>query len=596
MLKRLFTLLTAAFLLASCAVGASAFTIDGSETGVVTYRAEEGFEDYNEGIICSATAEEQNIMSGEVKNKDGVSISDIWGFQNIKQANSFFSLEEVERDGAPTKAIRMEIGETNTLNNVKFWPKIPASADAKKRYYIVKADIKNGSDNSNGFDWLSYQGTLKIQKTQAIRLTNGTVPIPIKPFDWNEYIFITDIKTGELKFVVNGEIAEESLTNDSYKTFGYVTGMGFIHYYDPVKQKVAWFDNVAVYGADTLESVFESSNPANGVTGAAQTDEIKLNFSGASVDEDSLQNITVTAGGSPAEIKSVTCENNVCTIRLSEKMEAFTEYAVDFSKVSSEFGIEIGEEKGKLTFTTTGPVQLSIAADFSRITDSGNLAVSALQNGMIEAEITVDNTFISDVNSLTVVAALKKGGELQALSHDVFPLTKNAKKTMRAAFLITDAENESIEIYVKDSLNGTYYYSDVITVSKAGIVKKEQEETEERRPVINHAPQAADKVTFHKLVLGENGSRTDSETLSAGLAECRAGVSAAAGETPVVIAQLKKNGQTVALSYLQKETADGVNGYSLAVNVPEGEGYTLDVFAWEDFSGSGSRFAKTTLS
>lgn len=142
-------------------------------------------------------------------------------------------------------------------------------------------------------------------------MTNGTVPIPIKPFDWNEYIFITDIKTGELKFVVNGEIAEESLTNDSYKTFGYVTGMGFIHYYDPVKQKVAWFDNVAVYGADTLESVFESSNPANGVTGAAQTDEIKLNFSGASVDEDSLQNITVTAGGSPAEIKSVTCENNV---------------------------------------------------------------------------------------------------------------------------------------------------------------------------------------------------------------------------------------------------------------------------------------------
>ena len=59
---------------------------------------------------------------------------------------------------------------------------------------------------------------------------------------------------------------------------------------------------------------------------------------------------------------------------------------------------------------------------------------------------------------------------------------------------------------------------------------------------------------------------------------------------------LKKNGMLIRTVYASGYGEAGDNIYHAALNVPEGEGYQIDVFVWSDFQGTDSYFAKTKLS
>lgn len=597
MLKKLFALAAAALLAAAITAQVSALpstgalTVTGKEKGVDIYQ-EDDFEDYNEGVICSATADQATILSDSVKNSKGVSITNIWNFRNNNKSESTISLETVtDRNGNAAKAIQMSIAEANTNTAVAFWPKI--SLNRGKRYYVVKAWIKNGTSADDAYNGLCFHSSMYIRRTTASNSAQ-TLTSPIKAYDWNEYMFVADTQTGNMQMVVNGEITEIEVSNNSYKDFNYLKTLAFNAWYDSARTKTAWFDSVAVYGVDSFDTALASSLPKDGERSAARSDEIRLDFSGAPLDQESLEAITVSAGGVPVSIESVSCENGSCTIRLTEKMAEFTQYEVDYSGVRSCFGIEVGGKS--LRFTTTGRVRLAQESAFTKVNAVESSEIEKLENGLIEAELTVSNPTDQDLAEVTLIAALTKNGAVEAMCYDVAHMDAGASASMKAAFTVSEPEGYCVETYVKDSLNGGYYYTDAAMLDAAGIRTEKRGDREESWPTLAALAQTANSVTFHRLKLGENGSREGISAIESGLVECRTAIPAAGRKAPYVIAALKKDGRLVKTVYLTKESVADFSNSGVALTIPEEEGYTLDVFAWEDFDGTIGRFGKTSLS
>ena len=152
-----------------------------------------------------------------------------------------------------------------------------------------------------------------------------------------------------------------------------------------------------------------------------------------------------------------------------------------------------------------------------------------------------------------------------------------------------------ISVYAKDSLNGAYTFSDVVTLLKSGISANKVSNLEVAPPMLDEAKPQENQVKFYSLTLGEAGVRREITKIESGLIECAANVKVEDLTNPFIIATLKKDGVLIKTAYLTKTGEAGENKYSVALFVPEGEGYSIDVFAWTDFDGTGSYFGKTTL-
>ncbi len=412
----------------------------------------------------------------------------------------------------------------------------------------------------------------------------------------------SDADNGKKIYVaVNGVLSETAVVpTDYFSNFaGLVHSCVSAYNYSSEANLKAWIDDVELYGASDISTILESSSPANGVLNAARGTEITLKLKGPEVtSEISGSTVTVTktndeVTNSSVSVSDVTYnkEENTVKITLSEKTDESTYYTVTLPEIKNMFCSKTASSS--VTFRTTGPVKLDLVTDFKKAATGA--ALTAIEKGIAEVKAEITNSDVVEMQSGVIVAELKKDGKTEGISYEeVGTLNVGEKHSASFAFTVPDDTYE-ILVYAKDSLNGAYTFSDVVTLSKSGIASNKVSNLEVAPPMLDEANPQENQVKFYSLTLGEEGVRREIAKIESGLIECAANVKAEDGANPFIIAALKKDGVLIKTAYLTKTGEAGENKYSVALFVPEGEGYSVDVFAWTDFDGSGSYFGKTTL-
>ena len=94
--------------------------------------------------------------------------------------------------------------------------------------------------------------------------------------------------------------------------------------------------------------------------------------------------------------------------------------------------------------------------------------VTALVNGDVSVSYTIKSTHTEDKEAF-MFAVLRTGGKLKGMQFEKLSLSPLATNTFNVAFHIDDYENQSIEIYVWDSLSGKTALTSSYTISADGI-------------------------------------------------------------------------------------------------------------------------------
>lgn len=604
MFKKLLTIMLALLLL--CPVLPVAAE---SRAGVKTFLSDD-FEGYtypadSDGTIISSTGQNDNgTATANVRNAEGVRLDSLFSCVTYQSTAKLF-LDTVQRDGKQTKAVCLNIyGNTGAANNVRFGVKNTVAkqiAAEDYTYAIFKIDVKNGSTEVEA-------ANLRFLRSAKFSFGYDNIGgVSITPGDWNEYMFIMDEKTSpyQVRLAVNGVMTD--ITYDNLvlnpKTGEYVKGYDLdtsgISVFGFAAGKKVWFDNAELIGTDRLDTVLKSSTPAEGVLNADCTDEIILELDGPQVaTELTTDNVTVTkeknsvSGAVSVDSVTYSGETNTVAIKLTEQMEESCSYTVHIPALKNIFVQETAAKD--VNFRTTGPVNLGIEAAFKKAA-SGS-AMTSLSSGMVEVTAKITNNDLVTMASGTIIAELKKDGEKVDMAYRTvtnLPVEGTAEASF--AFTVPAEGNCQLLIYAKDSLNGSYAYSDVITLSASG--KATAPATAPEAAAMLAEPAVAENsVKFYSLTLGATGARNEISTLTSGLIDCCASVKLEQAENPFVIFALKKNGMLIRTVYASGYGEAGDNIYHAALNVPEGEGYQIDVFVWSDFQGTDSYFAKTKLS
>lgn len=599
MLRKLLILMLAVLLICpTISVGAQ-------ESASVKMYITDDFEKYtypetSDGTIRinESGASNGGTASGVVKNEDEKAIENIWEFVTYG-FKAKAGLETIERKGVPTKAVYLEtLGSGNANNNVRFGVKSDMAKSVVTdgyRYAVLKLDIKNGSSESD------YVGDIRFFRDSKLKISKSTIgSTQINEYDWNEYIFILDTQSFTVSLAVNGVMTDIIAT----PTESYFTNLAGLNHsglsmYSVSSGAKIWFDNASLYGTNSINTVIDSSVPEDGVLNAARSDEIVIKLKGSEVvTELTSGNVTVTKTNDDVTDAAVSVadvtynkEENTIKITLSEKTDESTYYTVNLPEIKNVFACI--SPASNITFRTTGPVKLDLATEFKKA--ATGTAITAIEKGLVEVKAEITNSDVVEMQSGVIIAELKKDGKTMDMAHEeVGALAVSAKHSASFAFTVPDDTYE-ISVYAKDSLNGAYTFSDVVTLLKSGISANKVSNLEVAPPMLDEAKPQENQVKFYSLTLGEAGVRREITKIESGLIECAANVKVEDLTNPFIIATLKKDGVLIKTAYLTKTGENGANKYSVALFVPEGEGYSIDVFAWTDFDGTGSYFGKTTL-
>ena len=576
------------------------------------------FENYNTGIISYRGADKDRYVeeSSNIKCDDFGKITNSWALESSQGEMASAVDEVVGKDGNVTKALHFYVDgvsksedyhlifqPTNNIDGVSAW-----NDKTDGKFYVYKFDFKSGGDGAGYFvgsdsnldekytvDWST--GNVSVKKMRGITLLegeNGTQAFALD--EWVTFTMIIDrselkdihylrfessLGTKEYKIQTNYNKNNYKIENSNPR---FLIGNGWIRGgSDKPENPSLYIDNVQMYVSDYNVSLRNA-----GFAGVEPSQKIVLDIDG-DIDEASLENIKVMQGAEPVAVKSTEYSDGVCTLTLDEKMKEFSEYTVDYSGVKSEDGIS--KNYSPQSFTTSGKIALSAEASLGRVLFNSSKSTDKLEKGLIRAEFTVKNTSAIDVENGIIIAKLMNGSSVEAVSYKKLKLAQGGEAKLVCAFTVPD-ENCKIELCAKSQIGGNVYFTDIFTADKNGISYKAAEDGENVTSAIGAANTSADKASFYKLSLGENSTRSAESALSAGLFECAANVSST-GEAMLITA-LKKDGILKSLVYTMREN-DGDDIYT-AVNVPDGSGYTLDAFVWNDLSGAAGYIGKTSIS
>ncbi len=98
---------------------------------------------------------------------------------------------------------------------------------------------------------------------------------------------------------------------------------------------------------------------------------------------------------------------------------------------------------------------------------------------------------------------------------------------------------------------------------------------------------------FSKMSLDAGDSATEITALESGIITCTAAVPNNTEGCLIVV--LKKNGYIEKMSFVTQKINEASTDITTGLYVPEGEGYYLEVFLWNDIKGSGSLAKKYVL-
>ena len=222
---------------------------------------------YTNGVILENTKKEQiATATGNVKSKDGASIDTLWTF-TAGTSLAQIGLETVTKNAKDDTALYISQKGSASWNNTRFAVRQDV---AKKiytdgyRYAVLKADIKNGTSSQDVVPGIRFFRSEELDLSK--KMVAGQ---EINQYGWNEYIFIIDRDDKCINVVINGVLAPNSVTpTDYFNNFAGLNHSGFsvCNYASPTAETKIWFDDVSLYGANSLEAVIEKGEAENILT------------------------------------------------------------------------------------------------------------------------------------------------------------------------------------------------------------------------------------------------------------------------------------------------------------------------------------------
>lgn len=546
------------------------------------------FEDFAVGLAADSTQRYDTTNNGSRK------LYELWSVDATK-GNLKIAIEETEdKNGDSTKALHFYVDGAAKYGDTDvsvFQPRPDNTAwDAATlgKYYVYKLKFKSGGDGKGYFkadpsnwaacatiDWLTGKADFgRSANTEAFALD-----------EWVDFEFVVD-RTGDndiqyMRF--NSSIGEKEFVNTLSSRMTIKNSsprwLSWIHGNASSENPSLWFDDIEMYYTD-----YNIFCPLNGATGVEPDDKITLSIEG-DIDENTLGTISVTGGGETVGISDISLEDGICTINLDEKMKDFTEYTIDYSNVCSETGLK--KKMNAATFSTTGKIDFSVEVASEKMNSNVLSAISNIEKGIIRTTFTAENITNVTAENVILCSKLMKDSEIRGMNYQVQNVAYGEKAVLKSAFFVPD-DTYTIEMCVKNSVNGTVYYTDIYTFGKNGTVTSA---APEENDFANIAESSAtdNTVRFYNITLGENGKSEETTKLKEGLTEA-----VAKAENGILINVLKKDGAIAALSYHERPQ----NGSAMhsAIYVPEDGGYTLDTFVWSDIKGTEAYMPKNVIS
>lgn len=574
------------------------------ESGLITsnFTGTENFDDFSFNGDTIDVVTSSGVVSGIV-NSQSVALGDIWSLSSAANLSDIKgALVKTEgATGTTTTALKYFTTETNSSGEVNLgYPVGDASLwdeQTEGKYFVYEANIKSGDHNSSYFGMGSF-GALAIDFStgsagfDSLSLIQNAFPLD----QWVNFRYVID-RTGanDIHYAFFDDVLVGSKTED-------VTVSNTIPFWGAISagsgnDQAIYIDDISIL-VDGFSCVTLPHDQSNGYD---PSEQMEIVFAGAEVKADSLSDMVITSSeDDQISIMSVeaTNESGRYVITFNKTLDDYTTYTLDYSLVFNEYGLNL--QNATSTFFTAGDPVVSLSCVLNKVKPfAGSSSITALSNGLVECQVTVDNDIIGvSLDHMSVVAMLMTGTTIDAVSYRDISLANGATEEITFGFWVTDATEQHIEITVKDSLNGNEYYADCYQYDASGYLKVSMTDSDVVYPVIElNTDIDKEKVYFRNVVFGENGVAQEVNQVTSGLIECSAILDLGAGESPYLICALKQNGNIVTLSYMTRSsTENGETLYSSALNVPEGEGFSISVYAWSDLKGTTSRIAKSTLS
>lgn len=210
----------------------------------------------------------------------------------------------------------------------------------------------------------------------------------------------------------------------------------------------------------------QASSKLDGARNVSVTESPKIDFTYMLLPETTVggkstgssYNVTIRSDGSPIEINplSISADNKSIIIDPVTDLEIGTTYTVSVSGIKDMHDVVV--DPYEFSFTTTEPSAIEITGTpsltkvdpFSRV-DAGT-AITELDEGYIKASYTIRNKHASASNDAVMLVVLKDNGNVSAFQFEEVTLAAGESHTFSGAFDIKDANNQTVEFYVWDSM------------------------------------------------------------------------------------------------------------------------------------------------
>ena len=191
----------------------------------------------------------------------------------------------------------------------------------------------------------------------------------------------------------------------------------------------------------------------------------------------STDNVVMTKADdvdNPISVESVTVGNDKKSIVINptENLKPGTAYNVKVTGLYDMYDELIPDYEFSFTTAESISVELNAAPSFKKANIFSNIPgteLTALENGYINVKYTLKNTSATKECTAVLLTVLRDGGDIKYFQFENGAIAPGAELSFDGSFMVDDAESQTIETYVWDSLSGAAALADKYIISKDGI-------------------------------------------------------------------------------------------------------------------------------
>ena len=386
-------------------------------------------------------------------------------------------------DGKTTKALRLSPNYANPGGNgVDRLNLKPESSAPKTGVYVMSVDIYAEPDDADGNGRVLKNWTFGPFRKYLGNLRGPSDSSAVSTFSggkWTSVTVVVDLGKTENNtlYYVDGELLK-------YNAYTYTSSFpGYLvlkNVYSSREREGVIIDNVNFWyapDATTLNSDFADSLTvaANSQITVSSNNPI-LEYPLAEGSTLSLANVKMTkSSGSEVKLSSVMLDEEckTLTIDTAYDLDKGETYSVELKGLVDEYGRVIEDYTFSFTTADDNLIEVKETPKFVKqyLFQPGNTGVElrALENGYISASHTVRNNSATRTQEAIIVCVLKENAEIKYFQFKTGTLTPGEELTFNGGFNVDNAAEQSIEIYVWDTMSGMTPLAEKYTINKNGI-------------------------------------------------------------------------------------------------------------------------------